>query len=177
MNQVINELITSADIETGTLRLRPQACDVRILLQEFEHGVVPLLNDRSIEFVGSIHKNTPNAFVDPERLIQVLSSLVADAIRKSPPYSVIVVSVQGADGLIQFRVKGPARLDTEIETQPASKRDYGRGDPGFRVCKALVEAHQGRMWIGKNARECTTVFFTVPQAGALLKSIAQNRTY
>ena len=169
MNRLIEDLLTSTRIEAGQLQIRPQQCDLRPLLRDFEQVVQPVAAEKSIQFVYSIAPDVPNGFLDPDRLNQILWNLVGNAIKYAPAHGVVSLSVQSVNGEIEVRVQdsGPGITASELplifERYWQAKHTKGGAGLGLYISKGLVEAHGGRIWVESVVGEGTTVCFTIPE--------------
>jgi signal transduction histidine kinase len=168
MNRLIEDLLVSTGIEAGMLRIRRQECDLRALLSEFEENFSPLAAEKSIEFTCSIAPDIRSAFIDPDRLIQVLSNLLGNAIKYTPNGGTVTLSVKMAGVQIEFRVKdsGPGISSSELprifdQYWQAKHAEPGSG-LGLFISKNLVEAHGGKIWVESAIGNGTTVCFTIP---------------
>jgi signal transduction histidine kinase len=176
MNRLIEDLLTSTRIESGQLRVQPRQCDLRPLLHEFEQSTIPLTAEKSIRFSCSISPDVPNAFVDPDRLSQVLSNLVGNAIKYAPVNGLVSLSVQLVNGEIEFGVRdsgpgiSPSELPWIFDQYWQAQHNKGGTGLGLYISKGLVEAHGGRIWVESAVGEGTTVYFTVPPSKALAAS-------
>jgi signal transduction histidine kinase len=117
----------------------------------------------------------PLIHADAERIGQVLTNVVGNAARYSPAQTTITVTARRANGMVQIDVtdQGPgiprqvrARIFEPFEQvdRPPSKRTGGAG-LGLAICKGLVEAHGGRIWVQDRSEPGTTVSFTLLVAG------------
>jgi signal transduction histidine kinase len=180
MNRLIEDLLVSTRIETGQLRIQPQECDVPPLLQELEQLVSPLAAEKSVEFICSIGPEVPRAFVDPDRLTQVLSNLVGNAIKFTPAHGVVSVSVHVQQDEIQFCVRdsGPGIASSELprifDQYWQAQQNKGGSGLGLYISKGLIEAHGGRIWVESVVGEGTSAYFTVPKAGRLHEGSREN---
>jgi signal transduction histidine kinase len=181
MNRLIEDLLTSTRIEAGQLQVRPQHCDLRPLLRDLEQLVRPVAAEKSIQFVYSISPDVPNAFIDPDRLSQILWNLVGNAIKYAPAHGVVSLSVQLVNGQIEFRVRdtGPGIAPGEVplifDRYWQAKHTKGGAGLGLYISKGLVEAHGGRIWVESIVGEGTTVCFTVPESKAIALPPAAKR--
>src|SRR5207237_7448275 len=106
------------------------------------------------------------------RLEQILHNLIMNAVKYSPEPTPIAVRVEGRDGMVVVSVKdhgigiGPDHLDHVFDrfyrvegTLVRQTRGSGLGLP---ICRGLVEAHHGTIWVESQLGKGSTFFFTIP---------------
>lgn len=102
---------------------------------------------------SNIQEDLPTVWMDPVQIAVVLRNLIENAIdaaSATKPGSLVMVRVSVANGelLVEVRDNGPgidtARLQTLFEAGPSDKPS-GMG-VGLSICRAIVEAHGGRLW-------------------------------
>lgn len=114
----------------------------------------------------------PEILVDEERMVQVLSNLVGNALRHTPPAGEVCLSAQGAGDRIQFSVADTGEGIRPEDLGHVFERFY-RGDAsrsgsdgesglGLAIAKALVEAHGGRIWAESAPGRGATFTFELP---------------
>ena len=116
--------------------------------------------------------NLPPVYVDAKRIAQVLVNLVRNASTYAPQGTEINISASVRGGFVQMNVsdQGPGIPPAEhrkvfkafqrganVENGPTK----GAG-LGLAICKGLVEAHGGRIWIKKKNTPGATISFTIP---------------
>ena len=118
---------------------------------------------------------------DRVQLQQVILNLILNAIEAmssvdAPRELLISTEQRGADGLVSVRDSGPGigpeRLERVFEAFYTTKSN-GVGI-GLSICRSIVDAHGGRLWIEANKRGGTTFHFTVPSATNEVKSSSQS---
>jgi signal transduction histidine kinase len=107
---------------------------------------------------------------DRDRIYQVLSNLVSNAVKFTPEGGSITVNVNFRENEVQVSVHdtGPGIPDDKKEriferfVQLASNDRRGLG-LGLHISKMLVEAHQGRLWVQSQVGEGSFFFFSIPK--------------
>jgi signal transduction histidine kinase len=122
--------------------------------------------------VLKITPDLPSVSVDGQRIAQVLTNLAGNAAKYSPPGTRITISAYPIENAIQIDVADqgigiPAKerehvfeAFRQLENE-SSNRARGAG-LGLAICKGLVEAHGGKIWIQERAEPGTVVSFTIP---------------
>ena len=109
---------------------------------------------------------------DKARLVRVLTNLLSNAIKFSPENSTIMVAASNRDANALFEVKdeGPGIAKEEQEnlfqrfaqTQTGKKQAKGGVGLGLSVCKAIVEAHGGKIWVESEPGKGSKFVVSVP---------------
>ncbi|MFA5309358.1 MAG: ATP-binding protein [Dehalococcoidales bacterium] len=118
-----------------------------------------------------IPDNLPPALIDSTRLERVIYNLVENAFKYSPRDSEVKVSArQEKDNLlisVSDRGKGMSPEDIKKLFEPFERANATRGTRGMGlgllVCKHLVEAHGGKIWVESAPGAGTTFLFTIPR--------------
>ena len=114
-----------------------------------------------------------HAVADPKRILQVLANLIGNALKFTPEGGVVDVHAQRDKGAVRFSVMdtGPGIPADELphlftrfhQTQDNAQKHKGLG-LGLSICKGLVEAHGGRIWVDSPSGTGCCFNFTVPAA-------------
>jgi len=115
---------------------------------------------------------TPDVDVDAGRMEQVLYNLVENAVKYSAAGSEVHIFVrhENRDLVVGVRDRG---IGIAAEDQPSLFEPFGRLNQsessgvglGLVVCKRLIEAHGGRIWVKSARGKGSTFFFTIPTNG------------
>jgi len=168
---LVKSLLDVKKIETGNLRLSVQTTNPKKLISCCLKTLKPLADQKSLNLVGHF-EGDESLECDGEKLKQVFSNLISNAIEHTPPGGNISVGghAQGKD--IRFFVKDSG------DGIPADQQDYlfelyWRGPEnknsnlglgmGLSIAKGIVEAHGGRIWVESEVGRGTTFYFTIPQ--------------
>jgi two-component system sensor histidine kinase KdpD len=130
----------------------------------------PIKMPTSLEEVinSLIRPDLPEIPLDPMQIDQVMTNLIENAVRFSPPGSEIAVAAARSGGMLQVRVadRGPGipQEDREIVFEAfhtGSSRASGTG-LGLAISRAIVETHDGRIWAEGTPGGGTTMVFELP---------------
>jgi two-component system sensor histidine kinase KdpD len=173
LSDLIEQLLDLSRLEAGTLRIAPKPQTLDYVVATALVQLQTLTPDHQLRL--NIPPDLPLIHADAERISQVLTNLVGNSARYSPTQTTITVTAQRVDGMVQIDVidQGPgiplqarARVFEPFEQveRPPSHRAGGAG-LGLAICKGLIEAHGGRIWVQDRLEAGTTISFTLPVAG------------
>ncbi len=170
LERLVGDLLSLARLRQGVLEVRREPVDLGAVAREAEERLRPRAREASVEI--RVHGGGGRATADHGRALQVVSNLLENAIRVSPPGGAVTVEV--ADGAVTVVDQGPGIPPEEIPRAFERfhlRRRVGRGSPdgaglGLAIVREMTESMGGSVEIdnvpGSGAR------FTVrlPTAGA-----------
>jgi PAS domain S-box-containing protein len=170
MERLIKDLMEIRRIETGRLRLVRRAEPVRQLLEEASRSLREVAEEQGVAIESRLEEGTPAIVrVDADRIQQVFSNLVGNALKYSPPGGVITVTASPADDAVVFAVRdmGPGIPADHLPHvfdrfwQAHQQGSHGIG-LGLAIAKGLTEAHAGTMSVESEPGVGSVFSFTVP---------------
>lgn len=172
LQELIDHLLVLSRLEAGML---PISQEIHFL-DEIMKDALPQLNTLTSEQILSIllPTNLPPVYVDMKRISQVLVNLVRNASTYAPHGTEIVITASVRGSFVQLNVsdQGPGIPPADYKRifkafrRGANVEDgiaQGAG-LGLAICKGLIEAHGGRIWIKRKNTPGTTISFTIPLA-------------
>ncbi|WP_343582961.1 sensor histidine kinase KdpD [Herbaspirillum sp.] len=170
---LMNNLLDMARLQAGAVTLNRQWNALEEVAGSALRLLSKTLEGRSVEV--RLPAGLPLLRVDAVLLERVFANLVENAAKYSPPGSAIAIAahVETTDGAQQVKVSvsDHGRGFPPAMAQHAFEK-FTRGDNesstpgvglGLAICRAIVEAHQGRIWIApQEPGQGTTVCFTLP---------------
>ncbi len=166
---LINSLVELSRIEMGALILEKEWCDI----MEVFYGALAKL-DRTLK--GRIVRPKavlplPLVYADHVQLEHVFYHLIDNAAQHSPQdtdIDVVVETVGGASMALRVQVIDYGDRIPEYEYEHIFKtfysqrsQSYGSG-MGLAICRGIIEAHQGKIWLDPTVKEGTCLAFTLP---------------
>ena len=169
LNRVVGNLLDLSRIESGNLKPQKAWHDLRALVDDVLFRLRALTADHPI--VTAIDSDLPPVELDYVEIDQVLSNLIENAAKYTPPDTPIEVSArrQGAEVLIEVADRGPGIAASDLPSlfQPFYRADGPGPRPkgiglGLAVAKGLVQAHGGRIWATNRNGGGASFTFTLP---------------
>ena len=171
MTRLVGDLLDGVSIESGGLTVNPVQGDARRVIHDAVAMSTAMLRRQSLSVTVEETPGQLLAQFDHPRLLQVFANLFANAAKFTAPGGTISVSVAPTGTSIRFCVAdtgcGIAQEDTARVFDRFWQRDRrdrrGLG-LGLYICKGIVEAHGGRIWVSSEPGAGSRFFFTVPAA-------------
>ena len=172
-NRLIDDLLDAATLESGRLSIERGLVPAADVAREVVEALREHASEASLELVLEAPPGLPAVFADRGRLLQVLSNLVVNAIKFTPPGGAIRVEARRCEEGVRFSVAdtgpGISRADAAHLFEPfwqARGGDRRGAGLGLAIAKDLVELHGGRIWLDSTLGAGSTFHFTVPVAPA-----------
>jgi signal transduction histidine kinase len=171
LDRLISDLLDASRAQAGSLKLEMGDAHIPKLAQRIVKGF--RLQTDIHQFELDFPSDFPPIVADQERLRQVLSNLVRNAIKYSPEGGKIrlggyanrdKVTVYVADEGIGIPLDEQPQLFQRFYRLDSSlrRRTQGMG-LGLYLCRAIVEAHGGRIWVESAPSQGSTFYFTLPR--------------
>ena len=164
LHALTRDVLDTASLETGELPYTFEVVDLRSAVQ----GAVDALPSSHV-IVVSGGDDPLLVRGDPERLQQVLANLLDNAVKNSPTGSRIDLHVGATAGEASVEVSDRGAGVTDDELKRAFEK-FSRGRHatvkgsglGLYICRKIVDAHGGKIWLSRRAGGGATVTFTLP---------------
>ena len=170
MNRLIQDLLDVKRIEGGRLSVEPRPESISAVVCEAVEMLRPLATGAAITLSTELPGDLPQALLDPPRIHQVLSNLVGNSIKFTPPGGSITVMAEalGDDVRVSVIDTGPGIPPEQISHLFGRYWQGNRNDRrgiglGLAISKGIVEAHKGRIWVESTPGQGSRFHFTVPR--------------
>ena len=171
MQRIIGDLLDLDQLESGRLTLSRSLEDVSDLVNEPIRMMQPIAGEKKLVLVSDVPENLGSILADRQRINQVISNILGNAIKFTPENGTIRVSARRAEGGAEITVSdsGPGIAEENLPKvfdrywQDRKTSHLGSG-LGLSVAKGIVELHGGGIRIQGRLGQGTQVGFTLPAA-------------
>ncbi len=173
MGRLVNELLDLARMEAGYVSLEKMEIDVDEFFNRVVRKFQGLSREREIELQITTPDHPVYVNADPDRLEQVMTNLVDNAIRHTDKGGLVTVIVKDQEGGILVEVKDtgtgipkedlPFVFERFYKADKARTRGRSGTGLGLAIAKNIVDSHGGKISVHSKMNEGTTFSFHIPR--------------
>lgn len=170
---LVNDLLEFAKLRSGKFSLDPLPVSYRPLVENVLATMRPLADQKRIALSATI-EGEPVAVLDALRVVQVLTNLIGNAVKFTPPGGSIGIRVTLREGAVLTEVAdtgigiAPENLEAVFESfRQVDMSPTGEGGGtglGLAISQAIVEAHGGAIGVESEPGRGSTFWFVLPLA-------------
>lgn len=178
LSRFVTDLLDLAKIERGSFTLTRAPVQMEEVVLEVAKFMAPMASDAQVRLTTEFPPAPlPAVSADAERIRQVVVNLVSNALKFTPANGTVTLGLRPdaahmlcvvADMGIGIAPEHQALIFDKFE-QVRSARRLVRGPKGtglgLSICKAIVEAHGGKMWVESELNKGSRFYFTIPYKG------------
>lgn len=171
MEYLIKNMLDAATMEAGQFSVTPAQCIVEDLLRDTTEMFGPLAASKQIRLVQKASEPGLAFRADRERVLELLSNLLGNAIKFTPQRGEVTISIERQGEMVCFAVAdtGPGITGEHLphifnrfwKFEASGKKGTGLG---LFIAKGIVDAHGGRIWAESAPGRGATFYFTLPIA-------------
>ena len=169
MSALIEDLLQLSRIG----RTRPEYVTVSVepLLEDIRQDLSFTLEQKKVDL--RIQSDLPTITYQPTHLKQVFQNLISNAVKfNNKPHRVVEIACHEDDGVYTFSVRDNGiGIDEryhekifQIFQRLGRREDYEGTGAGLTICKKIVEAHGGRIWVESKVGQGSIFSFTIPKS-------------
>ena len=172
VNRLIGDMLDLDRMESGRMSMRAADVDINDVLMEAISRAVPAAV--SVEFKSDLDPRLPIVSGDRDRLVQVVSNLVNNAVKYSPEGGTVTLSsrVEGQFALVSITDTGIGIPQDEIghvferfrRVRSGAAQSIPGTGLGLTIVKQIVEMHGGKIWVESAVGHGSSFHFTIPLA-------------
>lgn len=170
---LINDILDMSRIESGRVELELREVDLQDIIQKAVYALEPLINKKKLLIVTDFDERLPLAYADPDRVRQVVTNLLHNAIKftqegritlsarpsQTPKFVEVCISDTGM-GIREEDLNNLFDMFRPLDL--SATRPYGGVGLGLSICRGLVEMQGGNIWAESKYEEGSKFYFTLP---------------
>ena len=166
--RLVSNILDYERISMGTVEMNFRGTNLKDAFQEVVAGFVPLAAKKNV----SIRTKTMDvvARFDEDRMKQVMTNLLSNALNFSPDSGNILVTLEGRDGDVYGFVEDMGVRIPQGERENIFKQYYTRNVAGgtglgLAICRGIIEAHGGEIGVEDSHLGGSRFWFRIPKQG------------
>lgn len=169
--RIINDILDFQKLEYGKMVMRIKENDINEIAKEACNMMAHIARDKHLELAIVLGNDIPKINCDKDKITQVLTNLISNAIRFTEKGSVTVSTcrdnnvalVSVADTGIGIKEEDMPQLFQKFsQIEKGLERKPGGTGLGLVISKEIVERHKGKIWVESKFGEGTVFHFVLP---------------
>jgi two-component system phosphate regulon sensor histidine kinase PhoR len=169
--RLINDVLDFHKLESKKMQFKIEENDINMVVMEIYNMTCPLIEKKGLKFTLSLAKDLPKAMFDRDRIAQVLSNLVNNAMKFTEKGEIIIfterepscIHVKVSDTGMGIGLKDMSRIFQSFEQLELAGNAKIEGTGlGLAICKEIIEQHNGKIWVESEANKGSTFHFVLP---------------
>ncbi|MGZ3954916.1 MAG: PAS domain S-box protein, partial [Flavisolibacter sp.] len=185
--RLINDILDISKIESGRIGLARAVLDINKLAEDVISTLRPEADKKHIALKSLFHTPLPDVYIDPDKIVQVFTNLIENAIKFTPENGEITVEIKDKKKHIECSIAdtgrgiSPENLKKLFVRFQQFDRIHGPGAKGtglgLAITKELIKLHNGTIWAKSKLDKGTKFIFTIPRETDLtyLKEILSSK--
>lgn len=171
LNKLVANLLYASRIQAGGILMELAPLDMAVLIE----AMVRRLRAKSpdVEVTVDVPAHLPTVMADRDRMEEVLQNLLDNAVKYSPRQRAITVICRATGQEVIVSISDAGMGISLRDQEHIFDRFQRAGDStsqalpgaglGLYICRAIVEAHGGHIWVDSTLRQGSTFSFSVPR--------------
>jgi PAS domain S-box-containing protein len=171
LNKLVGNLLYASRIQAGGLQMELTPLDLANLVQNVTRRLQ--VKSPGVTVKVNLPSNLPATMADRDRIEEVLENLLDNAVKYSPDKAVVTVACHVTGDEVIVSVSDTGMGISLREQEQIFDRFYRVGNGktrslqgaglGLYICRAIVEAHGGRIWVESALHQGSTFLFSLPR--------------
>ncbi len=172
LTRLIEDTLDLSKLEAGKMEWNMQNISIADIIKKSTESIYPLSMIKGIRIETNLEEDLPRLTGDPDRLMQVLTNLLNNAVKFTPEEGNIEVTVHVDIDQIQVSVEDSGSGIPENEIQEIFSKFKQGGDTltdkpkgtglGLPISREIILAHAGRIWAESKVGKWSRFSFLLP---------------
>ncbi len=170
LKNLVSNLLDLSRIEAGKMAMELESVSVYTVCQNAADVLKSQIDAKGVHFDTNLHAGLPLVKADASKIIWVLTNLISNALRYTDNGRKIRLSAEQLGPYVHVSVSddGPG-IPYEVQSkifdkfvQIKSDKALGGSGLGLTICKEIIRAHGGTIWVDSIPEKGSTFTFTLP---------------
>jgi histidine kinase len=173
LNRLVDDLQELSRVEAGAYELQLHPMDLRNLVRTVSKRLMVPFEEKKVRLTIDVPPDLPAVQADDDRIIQVLTNLISNALHFTPSGGEVTVLASRQGNHVETTVRDtgigiskehlPHIFTRFYRADKSRSRQAGGSGIGLTIAKHLVESHGGRIWVESEGQGKGSAFsFTLP---------------
>jgi PAS domain S-box-containing protein len=173
LSRLIDDLLDLSKLEAGRMDVKKEPCQISNVIRDTVASLETWSSAKDIKVEQKAQDGLPNVIIDPQRIGQVITNLIGNAIKFTPKEGLIIVKAVSREGKeieVSVQDTGPGIpasdldkvFDRFYQTGERNLTDVSGTGVGLSIAKEIVELHGGRIWAESEKDSGAKFTFTIP---------------
>lgn len=183
LNLLIKDILDVSRLESGKMKINPENVQLTDIIPNVIENAESTIKEKQLEVTTKLSK-LPKIFIDKERIGQVITNLLNNAIKFTPNNGKITIETEKSKEHVMVKVSDtgigiPEESNQKIfqsfvQLEPAATRKAGGTGLGLSICEKIIELHNGKIWVESNLGKGSVFYFTLPIRSTTKKKDLNN---
>lgn len=174
LTKLVREILQLSKLESGRIERRSDAVDVSGMLNSVCSQFKLQYGEKSVSLDVSVQDGIPRLAADEQQMTWVISNLLHNALRYTPPGGTVRVSARKEADVVLVEVKDTGSgipeefhdkiFDKFVQVKQPADPTPGSVGLGLAIAKEIIEMYDGKIWVKSRPNHGSTFVFTLPIA-------------
>jgi len=171
LSMLINDVLDFQRLESGRSKIDIKENDIRNVIKSIDETMSFAARQKGLNFVIELDENLPRVWFDSNKIIQVLTNLVSNAVKFTPQGGSVTVSILRQNEELAMRVKDTGmgipkedlpRIFERFYRVPRPGKEIQGTGLGLSIVRKIVDLHNGRIEVESEPDKGTTFAVFLP---------------
>ncbi len=170
--RLINSVLDFQRLQSGRVEFKIEETDINLVVKDVASSMLPLVKNKGLEFNINLGDNIPKVKMDRDKITEVLTNLVNNAIKFTDKGSISIVTERKHDNAISVCVRDTGigikkedldKLFTSFsQVAPREYKKTGSSGLGLAISKEIILKHGGKIWVESELGRGSAFIFVFP---------------
>jgi NtrC-family two-component system sensor histidine kinase KinB len=173
LRALVGDLLDLSRIEAGKLPIEIGKASLSAIVEKALETMRPQGQESSVDLAAQLPEGLPLVLADANKILWVLTNLVANALRYTPHGGFVRIAAEQEEHFVRIEVRDNGRgIPYEDQPRIFEKFFQSKNEPsvrgslgiGLAICKEIIRAHGGTIWVDSVPGQGSVFSFTLPLA-------------